>query len=132
MLRITLSQRPDGKDIASCGPHRVIARTGAAMALARELIAAGFPDAPWEAVGQDGQVRMTGSSLHEWACWTMREDDGGLRRVPYVPNARFRPPQATPDGPEAPPATRHPPTPESPPSDVPARMFAQRDEPSHD
>ena len=68
MIRITLAQRPDGKDIAACGPHRVIAAgDDAAVALARHLIAAGFPDGPWDVVGADGAARFSGPSLHELA-----------------------------------------------------------------
>ena len=133
MIRITLSQRPDGKDIAACGPHRVIARNGATMALARQLIAAGFPDTPWEAVGADGRIRLQGPSLHAWARWTMSETDShGLRRVPYVSDPRFHRQQATASGFSAPTAIGIPPGPENPSGDATTPPFAHRDEPSHD
>ncbi len=58
---------------------------GASMRLARELVAAGCPDQPWQAVGEDGQRRFFGKSLHRLAKLTLAEGaDAALRFAPYV------------------------------------------------
>lgn len=69
---------------------------GATMRLARLLVAAGCPDQPWQAVGDDGQRRRHGGSLHRLAKLTLAESaDATLRFVPYVeyPTPLFGPGQ---------------------------------------
>ncbi len=62
------------------------AATGATMQLARKIIAAGYPDAPWEARGSDGALRLHGPSIQRLAGWTVSETE---RRGPRL--RRFRP-----------------------------------------
>lgn len=54
------------------------------MALARQLVAAGYRDGPWQAVGRDGKPRLVGPSLHRLAKLTIRENDrDGIRLRPF-------------------------------------------------
>jgi hypothetical protein len=71
---------------------------GAAMAVARTLMAAGCPDQPWQAVSPDGERLLHGGSLHRLANLTVSEADGRTRIVPYVPDRRFPVEQADQDG----------------------------------
>jgi hypothetical protein len=73
-IRIEMSQRADGADIARFGDYQAISRHGAEMALARELVAAGFPDSAW-CTECRGQVRLHGSSLYALARLTVSEGD---------------------------------------------------------
>ena len=54
------------------------------MALARKLVAAGAPDAPCEARGGDGRLRICGPSLHRLAKLTVSEERGYLRLRKWV------------------------------------------------
>jgi hypothetical protein len=59
---------------------------GAIFALARQLVAAGCPDQPWQTVGTNGVVQLHGPSLHGLANWTIRESaTQTIKRVPYAP-----------------------------------------------
>jgi hypothetical protein len=60
-------------------------RSGAICMLARQLVEAGCPDEPWEAV-RNGQVALHGKSLHGVAKLTVREPDKGRASfAKYVP-----------------------------------------------
>lgn len=65
-----------------------VSANGASMKLARLLVAGGCPDQPWQTVGVDGQQRLRGTSLHDWAKWTIQHEPTP-RRIPYKehPNA---------------------------------------------
>jgi len=83
-LTISLD-RKTGADLARCGEyHTRSARSSAARALARQLIAAGFDPGPFEARGEDGRLRYSGPSLLEFSKWTLAEEPR-LRRVRFVP-----------------------------------------------
>ena len=63
-----------------------ISRNGASMALARQLVAAGIGEGPWEARGRDGQQRFFGASLHGLSRLTVTDNDyDGLRVRRYTP-----------------------------------------------
>lgn len=47
---------------------------GACMALARELVAAGCPDQPWQTTDEDGKRSLHGPSLHGLARLTIKGD----------------------------------------------------------
>jgi hypothetical protein len=71
--RITMTQN-DGFDVSMAQwdgrTFSVAARStggGTALALARQLIAAGAPDGGWEAFGIDGRPLMYGDSLYQLA-----------------------------------------------------------------
>jgi hypothetical protein len=71
------------------------------MALARQLVAAGIGDGPWEARGADGQRRFFGSSLHGLSRLTIADNDhDGLRLRCFTP--RMLPVGAAQDGVEPP------------------------------
>jgi len=111
MIRFVLSQRPDGADVATCDAYAAASRNGATMALARQLVAPGFPDQPVEAVGTDGRIRFTAPSLHRLAQWTVIERDRGgiaFERYQRNPHAVTRP--TMPDGAERQTATEITPT----------------------
>jgi hypothetical protein len=55
---------------------------GATMALARQLVAAGCPDQPWEARNAEGQRTVYGSSLHALARTTISKDGRFVRWQP--------------------------------------------------
>ena len=80
-VTLHLSQRSDGMEAATatwCGrEYRATSRNGAALALARDLMAAGLPDGPWQAVGADGRVRLHGPSLHRLAALTVSDPPNG-------------------------------------------------------
>jgi hypothetical protein len=79
---IALSQhsagRNAGTDVAEHdwrGQHyRVEATNGATMRLARTLVSAGAPDAPWQAV-RSGRVVLMGGSLHRVDAWVRVMED---------------------------------------------------------
>ncbi len=73
-IRIEVSQGPNGADMARCGGFVVMSRHGAEMAMARALVAAGFPDTAWQ-TERCGQVRLHGPSLHGLARLTLNEGD---------------------------------------------------------
>ncbi len=57
--------------------------SGAACALARLLVSAGVADGPWETLGEDGQRRLYGPSLHRLAKLTVADDARGVRFVKW-------------------------------------------------
>ena len=59
---------------------------GASMALARQLVAAGCPDEPWEARTPEGQRTVYGSSIHQLARTTI---DSNGRFVRWRPHPGF-------------------------------------------
>ena len=71
--------------------HTFTARSahGASMAVARQLVVAGCPDQPWQAVSPAGQRLLHGGSLHRLARLAVSETDGRTRIVPYAPDPRF-------------------------------------------
>lgn len=93
MISITISQRTDGTDVAETSLNgetvSVASRHGAAMALARRLVAAGVADGPVEASGRDGALRWTSPSLHRLAEWALGDTERGIVRRRFVPNTRF-------------------------------------------
>lgn len=88
---MTVGQRPDGADTAESTlagqTFRAVSRNGATMVLARQLVAAGAPDDPWQACGVDGAVRLHGPSLHGLAKLTVIERDRGLSVERFTPRA---------------------------------------------
>jgi hypothetical protein len=101
---IKVSQRPNGADVAEAvvSGRRFVAvsRNGATMALARQLVAAGVGDRPWQARGAEGPRRFFGSSLHRLSRLTIADnDDDGLRVRRFTP--RMLPVGAAQDGVEA-------------------------------
>jgi hypothetical protein len=90
LVVIQVSQRTDGADVAeaivSGRRYSAISRNGAAMALARQLVAAGIGDGPWEARGADEQRRFFGPSLHGLSRLTITDNDhDGLRIRRFTP-----------------------------------------------
>jgi hypothetical protein len=81
IIRITVSKRTDGADIAQCAGFECISKRGAEMGLARLLVAAGFPDTGWQTEAA-GRVRLFGPSLHGLARLTVSETDA--RRIGIV------------------------------------------------
>ena len=74
-------------------------RHGASMVLARQLVAAGCPDQPYEARDADGRLLFFGPSLYRLARLTIREADTiGPRIVPFIQDARFSHSVRTQDG----------------------------------
>ena len=74
-------------------------RHGASMVLARQLVAAGCPDQPYEARDADGRLLFFGPSLHRLARLTARENDHtGPVIVPFILDARFSHSVRTQDG----------------------------------
>ncbi len=114
MIVFTVASRADGADTAEAnyaGQHfQAVSRNGVTMALARQLVAAGVPDGPWQARGIDGRERFTGRSLHRLAGLTVHDGDR-LRICQWMPR------EAVPverrwdalDGFQAPAATQLPP-----------------------
>lgn len=91
MYTFRVSQRPDGIDQAEIEfagqPFRAATRSGATMALARLLCAAGAPNGPWQAVDHlTGQRRSYGGSIHRLATLMVTEADGSPRIVKYRPH----------------------------------------------
>jgi hypothetical protein len=77
---------------------------GAIFALARQLVADGCPDQPWQALGTNGMCCLHGPSLHGLTKWTIQESSSQpIRRVPYVPlpEGAFRRSGSSKDGAEA-------------------------------
>lgn len=76
------------RDHATCtweGREFKVLRFSATTALARELVAAGCSDQPWQAVTPTGRRSFHGPSLHRWATRVVAEDDRGLGVKEYVP-----------------------------------------------
>lgn len=113
MITMVVSQRTDGADIAAVtvAGHRyeVTSRTGAIMGLARQLVAAGFQDSPWQTVGSDGGVRLHGASLHGLAKLTTIEDKQGIHIRPFKPFHRHEGLDAPMQRADSPAAFRSPP-----------------------
>lgn len=64
----------DGAAIEVTGAHNPVHE------LAREIVAAGYPDQPWRFVFQDGRVRMSGYSIYRMAQLTLSERATGIAR----------------------------------------------------
>lgn len=100
-IRIELSERHDGADIAATDwqDHHFTAAHPKASPLrmvARQLVAAGAPDVPWQATRR-GRAVLSGPSLHRLAEFDVRDVDGsGLKRSRWTPNPRgcLTPPEA--------------------------------------
>ena len=90
MIEMHLIAGRESRDIAECewrGQRYTAASShGAAMALARQLVAAGAPDQPWCVPG-----RLHGRSLHGLARLTVTETDGGVRFGLYDGRTREKP-----------------------------------------
>ena len=88
MIVFTVASRTGGADTAEAnyaGQHfQAVSRNGVTMALARQLVAAGMPDVPWQARGIDGRVRFTVRSLHRLAGLTVHDGDR-LRICQWMP-----------------------------------------------
>jgi hypothetical protein len=60
-----------GADVATAvfagSTYMATSRSGAACAIARQLVKAGCPDGPWQVVDQQGMVCLSGKSLHRLA-----------------------------------------------------------------
>jgi hypothetical protein len=82
-------------------------RSSAIMELARRLVAAGAPDAPWQSVTVDGEPSTYGPSLHRLAWLTIKE---GVREGIKLGRYQERPDFTTGDGqggvPDIPPCWR--------------------------
>ncbi len=76
------NRSPPQTDIATATwngqPFQARSASGATMALARQLLAAGCPDQPWLCLNADGQPILRGKSLHRLATLTLKETDRGL------------------------------------------------------
>lgn len=106
MITIRLAPKPDGRDRAAAiwnhGAFVVTSTHGVTMALARDLVAAGCPDQPWQAVGRDQPPaewhrRLAGPGLHRLAL-TVSETDRGIKIIPWSPDTRFPRKRTPPDG----------------------------------
>ncbi len=65
--------------------YRATSRHGCTMALARQIVAAGAPDQPWQAIGPDGAVWFRGASLHNLSRLTIEDGESGLRWRRWTP-----------------------------------------------
>jgi hypothetical protein len=80
MIIMTVLEAPTGKtQETATAPwigrvFQASSANGATMALARQLVAAGCPDQPWEARGPDHQRRCFGQQLHRLARLTVATD----------------------------------------------------------
>lgn len=84
--RITGAPYPDRATTTWNGKEYVRIDThGAIFALARQLLSDGCPDQPWETYTETGTPSLSGPSLHRLAKLHIREDDGGIHLMPYVP-----------------------------------------------
>lgn len=81
---IQMSERFDGMDIAMHGKFVASSRNGASMKLARMLVDAGYPDAPFQ-TRRGRKVCMTGDSLHALAQLTVTEGAHSPRIVKWSP-----------------------------------------------
>jgi hypothetical protein len=61
---------------------RTVSRSSACCALARDLVAAGCPEQPWEARDEAGQRTVHGESLHALARTTISADGRFIRWHP--------------------------------------------------
>lgn len=85
MIRIELSERRDGADMATHGD--TVAehpKASAVHLLARKLVQAGAPDQPWEAY-RSGALCLRGRSLHELAAVDKRDADAGIKTTLWQP-----------------------------------------------
>ncbi len=84
MIEMTVVSLPASPLGDAAGPDRAtamiggrafeaVSRSGAAMALARELVAVAVPDQPWQAAGVTGEVVYGGPSFHRLAGLTVSE-----------------------------------------------------------
>jgi len=80
IIRIEMSQRTDGTDVAFFGHHEVSSRHCAESKLARILVEANYPDVPWETV-RNGKLCLFGRSLHGLAKLTIAE---GAKQVSFT------------------------------------------------
>lgn len=87
MIRMTTWPEPGSRrDSASCtwdGRDFQVRAFSATTALARQLVAAGCPDQPWEAYTPTGERSIRGRSLHWWATRVLIEMNGRLKYTPY-------------------------------------------------
>lgn len=94
MISMRLSQRPDGTDVAECdwngADYHAASRGSVTRSLARQLIAEGAPDQPWQAV-RGAMVCLRGKSLFAHAAMTLREGDHGFRLTRWRPNPKAAP-----------------------------------------
>lgn len=85
MITIIIAEHPSGADVATASvddrEYRAISHNGASMVLCRDLFAALVPDQPWEMVGSDGRLRMSGPSIYEWAKYMITEPDRGALQM---------------------------------------------------
>jgi hypothetical protein len=70
-------------------PFEARSAHGASMALARELVAAGCQDQPWEARTPGGERTVYGNSLYALARTTIEESSGGPRFRRFVERPDF-------------------------------------------
>jgi hypothetical protein len=80
IIRIQVSQRSDGADIAEYNGYQAISRHCAESKLARILVEANYPDGPWETV-RNGKVCLFGRSLIGLAKLTIAE---GAKQVSFT------------------------------------------------
>jgi hypothetical protein len=71
---------------------RTVSRNSACCALARDLVAAGCPEQPWEARNKTGQRTVYGDSLHALARTTINADGRFIRWHPRPDDAFKAPP----------------------------------------
>lgn len=83
-IRIQMSERFDGMDIAKHGKFVASSRNGASMKLARMLVEAGYPDVAFQ-MCRGRQVCMYGYSLHALAEATVTEGGHSPRIVKWSP-----------------------------------------------
>lgn len=96
MFRMTVAQDPKtGADIATLAydgrEFRAVSCNGATMDVARQVMRAGIPDAPYEVRNSKGMVAYRGASLYELGCWTVWENDRGCGFRRYVSPLRYSP-----------------------------------------
>jgi hypothetical protein len=85
LIRIDVTSRDDGIDIATCGTIRVTGRNGVTHAICRELVAAGHPDGPWES-WHDGRRSLIGRSIHRHALRTLKISDTAETSTWWAPH----------------------------------------------
>ena len=98
MLMLLSQRAKDGADIAAATydgrAFEAATRHGATMALARQLVAAGVPDVPYEAQDPAGRLRFSGPSSPGLARLTVSEpDESGhatIRAWTPAPIGRFK------------------------------------------